>query len=560
MDETTRVVFQREGSAPADLIEERDRLRQLIQAGIALSSELSLDALLTKLAETAARVTRARYAALGVLDPSRTTLERFITVGIDEETRAELGEPPRGRGILGVLIREARPLRLRDLTADPRSVGFPPRHPPMHSFLGVPVLLRGQAYGNLYLTEKEGGAEFTDDDEELVTMLAAQAAVAIDNARLYESATRWLRRLESLNAFAIELASESDMPRLLQLVADSLRELIGARIVTVWLAGPHGSLQLEAAAGEWPRDDPSLQRASNDQKLLRVFARGQPERIDSLLEDPEVSQQTARKLGLKTGLWNPLVVQGRPVGIVAAYDKLGPDPRFLDDDMRIAEALAARAASAVDLRQRISAESVRSMLAAQEEERKRMARELHDQTGQALVSIQLALKPLEARAGAEAVEPVRELVADALADVRRLAVQLRPSLLDDFGLVAALERLGESLRDQGGPAVELETDLSEGERLPDEVETALYRIAQEALTNVVKHARASRARVRMTRGDRSLTLTIEDDGRGFSVESVPEGRFGLLGIRERVALLAGNVSLRSAPGNGTCVTVELPLH
>ena len=189
----------------------QERTRALVEAGIALSSELSLDALLQKLVETAATLAGARYAALGVLDPSGTRLERFITTGIDDETRAEIGDLPSGRGILGVLIREARPLRLHDLGDDPRSVGFPPGHPPMRSFLGVPVALRGVQYGNLYLTEKADGADFTEDDEVAVEMLASQAAVAIENARLYESATRWSAQLESLNEVMNVLVTEFDL-------------------------------------------------------------------------------------------------------------------------------------------------------------------------------------------------------------------------------------------------------------------------------------------------------------------------------------------------------------
>jgi GAF domain-containing protein len=145
----------------------------LIEAGIALSSELTLDGLLQLIVETAAELTGARYAALGVIDVTGRELERFVTHGIDPETHAAIGDLPRGRGILGVLIRDARPLRLHDIAEDERSVGFPPNHPPMKSFLGVPIVLRGVAYGNLYLTEKEDGADFTDEDEELVTLLSS---------------------------------------------------------------------------------------------------------------------------------------------------------------------------------------------------------------------------------------------------------------------------------------------------------------------------------------------------------------------------------------------------
>ena len=168
-----------------DATEHLDRLRVLVDAGIALSSELSLDTLLQRIVETAAELTGACYAALGVIDRTGHGLESFFTTGIDPETHSAIGELPRGRGILGVLIRDAKPLRLHEIAEDPRSVGFPPNHPPMKTFLGVPIVLRGVAYGNLYLTEKAGGADFTTEDEELTQLLSAQAAVSIENARLY---------------------------------------------------------------------------------------------------------------------------------------------------------------------------------------------------------------------------------------------------------------------------------------------------------------------------------------------------------------------------------------
>src|SRR4051812_45536249 len=227
---------------------ESERLRTLLETGIALSSELSLDAVLERIVEAAAELTGARYAALGVIDRAGTGLERFVTAGIDEETRTTIGEPPHGRGILGVLIREAKPLRLHDLTEDPRSVGFPPGHPPMRTFLGVPVVLRGVSFGNLYLTEKEAG-DFTDEDEELVTVLAAQAAVAVENARLYESTSRWSRQLESLNEVGNALVSEVDLPALLELIAARLRELVRARLVLISLPDGAGQLRVESASG-----------------------------------------------------------------------------------------------------------------------------------------------------------------------------------------------------------------------------------------------------------------------------------------------------------------------
>ena len=160
---------------------------------------------------TAAELTGAQYAALGVIDRGGTQLERFVTTGIDDETHRAIGDLPRGRGVLGVLIDEATPLRLHDLSEDPRSVGFPPMHPPMRTFLGMPILLRGVAYGNFYLTEKSDGEDFTDEDQEIVGLLAAQAAIAIENARLYEAATQWSQQLESLNEVGNALATETDL-------------------------------------------------------------------------------------------------------------------------------------------------------------------------------------------------------------------------------------------------------------------------------------------------------------------------------------------------------------
>ena len=187
----------------------------------------------------------------GVIDRTGQGLERFLTTGIDPETQAAIGDLPRGRGILGVLIRDAEPLRLHDLGDDPRSVGFPANHPPMQSFLGVPILLRGVAYGNLYLTEKGGGGDFTDEDEELTQLLAAQAAVAIENTRLYETSTRWLRHFESMNEIGDALAGELELEPLLGLVARRLRSLIQARLVLIALpeAGAE-ELSIRAADGE----------------------------------------------------------------------------------------------------------------------------------------------------------------------------------------------------------------------------------------------------------------------------------------------------------------------
>jgi signal transduction histidine kinase len=536
-------------------VPEKDRFRALVDAGVALASELSLDAVLQKIVEAAAELTGAHYAALGVLDPSGQALERFVVTGIDEETKAAIGALPRGRGVLGALIEDARPLRLADLSTDPRSVGFPPNHPQMKSFLGVPILLRGVVYGNLYLTEKAGGGPFTEEDEELVVLLSSQAAVAVENARLYEAATRWLKQLESLNEIANALVSETDLERTLDLVAARLRELVQARIVLIALPAHEGGLVVRAIDGAEGLVGRRLEQDGS--KAGRVVDRGRSERVDSMIDDVEVDQDLSRRLAARTGLYVPMLLRDRPIGIIAAHDKEAADPRFSDEDLRLAEAFAARAAVAVDLSERVARDALRRVVSAQELERRRLARELHDETGQALTSILLGLKSLEDAGDERDVSRLRELVVTTLQDVRRLAVELRPKALDDFGLVPALERLVETFREQTGMEVDLEPRLGD-ERLPSDVETTLYRITQEALTNVVKHAHANRVSIVLTRRDGAISTVIEDDGRGFSPEHGSGNRLGLLGMRERVALVDGRLTVESSPGSGTTLSIEVP--
>jgi len=540
---------------------EHDRLRAVLDAAIAVSSELSLDAVLQRIVEAAASLTGAEYAALGVINPSRQGLERFVVTGIDEATMEAIGDLPRGRGILGVLIRDATPLRLEDLSADPRSVGFPPNHPPMRTFLGVPILLRGVAYGNLYLTEKAGGDAFTEEDQELVQLLAGQAAVAIENARLYESATRWLEQLESLTDVGNALSTEIELPKLLQLVVTRLRELIDARVVFIARPQPDGAALIETVAGEGADQFAGTRLDPVRSKTARVLERRRSERVDSLLDDPEVDQATARKLGARTGMWVPLIVRDRAIGVLVAQDKEEPDARFTDEDLRIAEAFAERAALAIDLSERVARDALRRVVAGQELERQRLARELHDETGQALTSILLGLKAIEEAGNGQDVRQslleLRELVVGTLQDVRRLAVELRPKALDDFGLVAALQRLAETFAEQTGIRVHVEAALGDA-RLAGETETAVYRIVQEALTNVIKHAQAETVSVVLTRKGDRVVAVIEDDGLGFDPADTRDERLGLLGMRERIALVDGQLSVESRPGEGTTIAVEVP--
>jgi GAF domain-containing protein len=355
------------------------RLRPLVEAGIALTSELSLEDVLQGVVQAAASLTDARYAALGVVDATGSALERFITVGITEEERRAIGPLPLGRGILGILLKDACPLRLRDLGEDPRSVGFPPGHPPMHGFLGVPLHVRGVHYGNLYLTEKAGGAEFTEADEDLVILLAAQATVAIENARLWESTGRWLRQLESLAEIEKTLADKVDTPALLEVASRTLCDLLGARCALVALERPDGSLRIETAVGEGADRVLGLEISRHHSKAGRVMERGRSERVDHLLDDFELDRRVGRHLAAQSGIWSPLASRDGTAGVVMAFDKTtGRSSRFTEEDLRLTEIFAARIGVGIDLGRRVARSTVQSVHKAYEFERKRLARDLHD--------------------------------------------------------------------------------------------------------------------------------------------------------------------------------------
>ncbi len=431
----------------------------------------------------------------------------------------------------------------------------------MRTFLGVPVVLRGVAYGNLYLTEKKGGADFDAEDEDLVGLLAAQAAVAIENARLYEASQRWSQQLEALNEVGNALATEIDLPRLLELIVRRLGELIDARVIAIAVPRADGTLVIEAAEGERAEEIVGLELEPAGSKSGLVLERRRGERVDSLLDDPEVDYGVGRPTGARTGLYVPLIVRDRPIGVIVAHDKSGDDPRFTTEDLRLAETFATRAAVAVDQSRRVATAALRRVVEAQELERRRLARELHDQTGQELTSVLLGLKALEdapeTEARAQALVKVRGQVLETLHAVRRLATELRPKALDDYGLVPAVKRLSESFVEQTGLLLDFEARLGE-RRFPSDVETALYRMIQEALTNIVKHAQARHVSIVLSTDHRAITALIEDDGRGFDLEVAREG-MGLDGMRERLGLIGGKLTIESRLGGGTTLVAKVPL-
>jgi signal transduction histidine kinase len=258
-----------------------------------------------------------------------------------------------------------------------------------------------------------------------------------------------------------------------------------------------------------------------------------------------------------------MIVGDRAIGVIAAHNRRGADARFTDEDLRTAETFAARAAVAVDLAGRVARDSLRRVVEGQELERRRLARELHDETGQAPTSILLGLKRVEDAKTPEgartAAAELREEIVKTLQSVRRLAVELRPKALDDFGLVPALERLADAFSGDSGIAIDVQANLDET-RLPAEVETALYRIAQEALTNVAKHAGAGHVSIVVTRRDGSVTVVVEDDGRGFGATGGDGDGLGLVGMKERVGLLGGRLAIESTEGSGTTIVAEVPLR
>jgi signal transduction histidine kinase len=537
------------------------RVRQLAEAIVAIGSEISLNEVLQQTVDTAARLVAARWAALGVLDRTGSHLERFITAGIDEETRARIGNLPGDHGVLRILLREGRPVRVADVTKHPDFRGFPPGHPPMRSFLGVPIFIRDVVYGDLYIAEKERG-HFTEADEELVTLLAAQTAMTIERVQIHEAVVHWVHQLEALNELTVGVLEERNVTRLFELVARRLRELIRARRVLISVPAPSGDLRVVAADGEGVADLVGSV-VPFESKGSRVLTRRRSERVDSLLEDPEVDQATARRAGGLTALVIPLVFRDKGFGVMSAFNKDGPDPRFTDVDLRLAEAFSTRAALAVHLSERVARETLDAILDAEEAERGRIARELHDEAGSALSGVLLGLKAIDRAAtlveARQASAALRETARTTLQNVARLAFELRPATLDEFGFVPALKDLGRSLEERGGPRVELKMELSTAERLPAKVETVLFRITQEALTNVVKHADAKTVQITFAREDGSVVLTVDDDGRGFSRAGVPAEEFGLVGMRERTTSVSGELVIESKPGAGTRLTVKIPV-
>ncbi len=549
------------------------RLRRLIAVGRSLVQQLDPETLLDEVLSAAQELTGARYAALGILDGDREHLARFLTRGVDEPTHRAIGDLPHGRGLLGVLIREPEPLRLPNLHHHPQSYGFPAGHPEMTTFLGTPIVVRGEAWGNLYLTEKEGGA-FTADDEEALGILADWAAVAVENARLYEGVRRRHDELQRANrslatatAIARAIGTETELDRVLELVAKRGRALIEARAMVVLLAdGDH--LTTAAVAGEIDRGIDELRLAIDDATAGQVLTSGHPLRIPAgELRIP------AQRFGVReaaSALLVPLTFRGDGLGVLAAFDRLGGDDEaaFTASDEATLVAVAASAATAVATARTVGEQRLRDALDSSERERRRWARELHDETLQGLAGLQVrlssALRQADDGGLGDAVREVVDQISLEIQKLRTLITELRPATLDELGLAPAIESLARDVGASTGLSIDVAVDLEDavapGARLDADVETAVYRIVQEALTNVVKHAHAERAAIEVLTDDGALRVTVRDDGVGIDHERLDGRRgFGVTGMRERVQLAGGTLSLRAGPQSGTVLDARLPL-
>ena len=546
----------------------------ILKVARSVLEDLDVELVLQRVLESARELTGARHAALGVLDESRTKLARFLSVGIDEPTRRSIGALPTGRGVLGELIRDPAPLRLADVGGHPYSYGFPAGHPPMRSFLGVPIVIGGEPYGNLYLTDKQGEAEFSVEDEESAMLLAEFAGVAIDHARRYTLAEdrrlelqRTVSALDATIQIARAVGGETDLTAILELVAKRGRALVSARLLAIELLDGD-EVEVAAGAGELPPGLIGRRVGLTDTVASGALRTQRTQRLSDELNRSRFEQHGLGHLGVRAddGLVVPLLFRERPYGVLVAVDHLETGT-FTAQHQRLLEGFAASAATAVATAKAGAEQRRLQRLEASEAERTRWARELHDETLQGLGSLRLMLSGAkrDGRAVAldAAVGQALEQLESDIANLRTLITELRPAALDDLGLDAAVTALGERAA-HAGLDVDVSIDLAHEqgraqERLAIELETAVYRIVQEALTNATKHGHAKRAVVEILEDDREISMTIRDDGHGFDPRANTTG-FGLPGMHERADLLEGVLRLESSPGHGTKITAVFPIR
>ncbi|HSB80960.1 MAG TPA: GAF domain-containing sensor histidine kinase, partial [Candidatus Methylomirabilis sp.] len=444
----------------------------------------------------------------------------------------------------------------------------------VRSILAVPLVSKGTGIGVLGTVNKIAGA-FTDFDMQSLAAIAGAAAVAIENARLYRMEQTRRTQLEAVRSVATEITRELDLPTLLHLIARRAGELLGCASGTVWLwdEEAQGLVPGAALGQEWWTEERRLRLGEG--VAGTVAQRREGLLVNDYQRSPLAHPLVRARSGITAVVAEPLVYHDRLVGVIA-LDNEHTGRAFRTEDQELLGLFAAHAAIAVENARlyrelRLHRDRLRALasqtLRSREEEAKRIARELHDEIGQSLTCVLLAMQGIEGLENLEEIRrkvtEVRALAAKPLGDVQRLVRALRPVILDDLGLAAALERYVKGFAAATGLHAEFYAHGLEGVRLPASLETSLYRIMQEALTNVGKHARARNASVILKRRGTRVSLIIEDDGQGFDVSAVKGrhgGGVGLLGMEERAFLLGGTVTIESAPGVGTTIVVETPLE
>jgi signal transduction histidine kinase len=533
-----------------EILATRDRVHTLLEAIVSIGSDLELDAMLRRIVEAAITLVDARYGALGVVGEGER-LDQFITTGVSQEEIDAIGHWPHGLGILGLLIKDPRPIRLADLSTRPESYGFPANHPPMRRFLGVPIRVREEIFGNLYLTEKAGGAEFDDEDEKVVLALATAAAVAIENARLYQEARGRERWLQASAEVSTALLSGTDPADVLDLVVRRAREICDADLATVSLAdGPGGDLVVRASDA---RDVGLLDRVPFDQSIAdEVFTSGSSQTVAQV--DEAAPSEPGVRLG--TVLSVPLGAGAAAHGVLSVTNIA--DHVLLGESMRrLLEAFAAQAAIALELAER-RRDAERLVVL---EDRDRIAKDLHDTVIQRLfataMTLMSAIKITQKPDVAARVQRAVDDLDDTIRQIRSTIFALQAPPGEPPRLRSRLHDVIDGVTENLGfaPAVRLDgpIDLT----VDDTTGETLLAVVQEALSNVVRHAHAARVEVSIVAGP-DLRLQVTDNGVGIPGE--PNRRSGLANLTARAERLGGTFHVSAREGGGTMLDWRVPLH
>lgn len=540
---------------------QNEELLALHGASLDVTADLSLESVLDKVVDRARALVGARYGALSVVNADGS-IRAFITSGITDEVRARIGPPPIGHGLLGVVLREGERLRLPDIGKDPRSHGFPSNHPVMRSLLAVPITCKGPFIGNLYLSEKESGAEFTERDGETLERFAVQAAIAIDNAHLHSQAERQSRELLALHGAGLDVTSELSLEAVLNKVVGRARDLAAARYGALSVVNDDGSIRTFITSGVSSDERARIGPPPVGHGLLGVVLNeGEHLRLPDIGKDPRSHGFPANHPVMHSLLAVPITCKGPFVGNLYLSEKESGEP-FTDRDEETLERFAVQAAIAIDNAHMHS--QVADLAVARE--RLHIAHEMHDGTAQVLgyiiAKMQATVLYVRAQKTEEALAQLRELTAtarEAYGNVREAIVDLRTLPEPTRTFEQVLREYIDRWTEQTGIAAELEV---EGDLvLPHGVALQLVRIVQESLTNVRKHAKGTRVQVGVLRRPGELLLTVRDDGLGLeqpreTVNVVPS--FGLATMRERAESIGASFSVQSLPNAGTLVRVELP--